>query len=458
MSVWVKIKYVMTRTFIPLVILPFLLSQWSCGPQQTKFLGDRDSNSGALFIAPVNAANGTYGTGCKNPSSSGYHAATDAWSLAVGSYNGSLTNSLLSVVRNNSACQLTLVSILVGTSTFTPSSTFVIGSSYQGSDLLFTDGANGAFYGNAKIGDATYASATDTLTIKTTAAVNTVTSNIVYMNSALYQAVFTATAPLYTADTSGLVVQVNSSNVVTNVSGSVALTAVGQTGQHYVVDATLGDGAPDNPITSGTEMAAKVQSAYGAGTPVAIATAPAASAFTLSGVDLSTPKKRTIIVANLSGGNTSYEAITITFSVNQLSSGGVRIVYASSGSYTTTNPYIGTGWINSSTINGVYLIYVAHGGETITNLIATTYNATTAAQTFEIYQSSNAGSSATDLKIGGTGSTAAFNVTIASSGHGGTTSGPSTALTAGYWYYVHYATGSQSSSNGGVIIQMQINN
>jgi hypothetical protein len=157
-----------------------------------------------------------------------------------------------------------------------------------------------AFYANAEI------SATDFATDFTvTILYSDDPRNASASNGATYAqfaGVGTATqvpAPDYTADVSGMVVQVDALDDVATASGSIGLTAGSQTGEQYVVtgpvDATF----------------AAVDAAYSGGTPVAVTTSIPAASFLTAGVSL--PTIRTVILSHTVSGVVAYETIQITF-------------------------------------------------------------------------------------------------------------------------------------------------
>ena len=111
-----------------------------------------DHTTAPLSLGALNAINGTYGAGCIGRSGS--------WSSPIGGYSGALDNSPLSVVKANSACVLTLTSVLIGSIKYEPASTVNLSDSYAGSAVAYTaEGETAiAFYGNLKLSDATFTS------------------------------------------------------------------------------------------------------------------------------------------------------------------------------------------------------------------------------------------------------------------------------------------------------------
>lgn len=103
-----------------------------------------------LTTASIEWLNGTYGAGCVGNSG--------GWSLRV-SGSRTMDSAALTIAKNNSACVLTLTS-LVATQTYLASPTLALNSSYAGSMLTFalTNGGAVQFFGNAKLSATTFAS------------------------------------------------------------------------------------------------------------------------------------------------------------------------------------------------------------------------------------------------------------------------------------------------------------
>jgi hypothetical protein len=256
-----------------------------------------------LSVGSLLAVNGTYGAGCV--------ARSGSWS-AVAS-GGSGPYAPLTVVKNNTACQLTVTSITAD-QFYVGAPTFVLTTSYQSTASAFApvvDGASGstAFYGNAELSAASFAS---NFVISILYSDNP--SSVAGGSTASYASV-TASAtgtsvssPNYTIDPSGLALQVDVNNIVQSATGQTTVIASTITGQGYVID--LGT-LPASPTF------ANLDATYKAGTATLLTGgnfAVMASALGVIGVNLTTPAVRTIIIANTSSGVTSYEAVALTFS------------------------------------------------------------------------------------------------------------------------------------------------
>ena len=106
------------------------------------------STTQALDDGSITAINGTYGADCLDR--------TGSWTILVSGTTA--TNPLLSVVKNNVDCELTLTS-LVADQTYTAVSSIAMTASYADGASAFTVGDAGAvrFYANAKLDSTTFA-------------------------------------------------------------------------------------------------------------------------------------------------------------------------------------------------------------------------------------------------------------------------------------------------------------
>ena len=271
------------------------LTQAACTSGESA-LGDAvgvDQTTQALTIGELDAVNGTYGAGCTDR--------TGAWStkIAVGA---ALSNPALSVVLNDAACVLTVTSLQTTVSgVLAAVPPIVLTTSFNAAASTF--GSPVEFYANAKLSAATFASA-----FVVTILFSDDPALAVADNTASFDVVVaTATAggvdaPDDTLEVAGLLVHTDVNDIVQSVTGSAALTAGVVPGQRYVVVSA-----------AGLDTYAELDAAFIAGTDAALALAIPAADFTLVGEDLTTPKVRTLIVANSLSGVTSYEAFEITF-------------------------------------------------------------------------------------------------------------------------------------------------
>jgi hypothetical protein len=258
-----------------------------------------DQSTHALAGADLLSANGTYGASCQG------HISGSHWSVEIAA-GATLDYTALTVLQGDSACALTLTALRTSGGLLTGSPSITMTGSYQTTASAF----GSAVYANARL-SATSFNSDFTVQIvysddPATANGNNTANYGVSTSSASASAV---PSPDDTLDVTGITIQTNVSNVVPAVGGSAELTGVTTYGQTYVV-----------VESSGLTTYAALDEAYLAGTPAMLAfdatthIAPiAASAFTMSAVDLSSPAIRTLIVANTANGLRSYEAFEITF-------------------------------------------------------------------------------------------------------------------------------------------------
>jgi hypothetical protein len=260
-----------------------------------------DRTTQPLGVGTLLWADGTYGDDCIERSG--------AWSLRI-SGAAAMTNPVLSVITNNTACVLTLTD-LKADQTYVATPEIDLTNAYQGSPSEFAPSGAVRFYGNAKLSSATFAAAF-TMTFLYSDDPRAATGSVQASHSsvAATSASTSVTAPDYTMDlvAGALAVQTDVDYIVTGVSGTADLTDGSITGEGYVVDlATL----PATPTF------AELDAAYTAGTPVAIGGANpsiAASAFGLTAVDLTSPVVRTLIIRRVTSGVRAYQTFKITFS------------------------------------------------------------------------------------------------------------------------------------------------
>jgi hypothetical protein len=251
-----------------------------------------DRTTQALLSADLDSVDGTYGGACTDRAG--------AWSVDLG---GGAVNPLLSVVLNDTACVLTVTHLRTTGGILAAVPVIPLTTSYAGSASSF--GSPIEFYANARLSSVAFAG-DFVVTIPYSDDSNLASDD----NTANYDVVeSTATAesvpaPDYTIEASGLALLTDVNDVVVSASGSAALTdgPVPVLGQTYVIlEAT------------GLITYAAINTAYLAGTPVAVtATIPAAD-FVLVGDDLTTDQVRTVIIANTVSGVRSYQAFEITF-------------------------------------------------------------------------------------------------------------------------------------------------
>lgn len=254
-----------------------------------------DRTTSNLLLSEIDSINGSYGVGCL------LRNAGD-WSLGVAA-SPSLTNPLLTVVKNNAACVLKLTSVkLSDGNTYTASSPITLGASFA-SPVSFGSSPI-QFWGNAKLSVADFSSnVTLTLLYSDDPRLTTDSHQATFSESSAQDSAQSVPAPNYTLSTAGLSIETDFNDVVQSVTGNLALTINGS------------DDATNYVITSATVGATyeDIRAAYEAGTPVTFSTSIAGSGLSLVGTDLTSSATRTLILAKVSNGVRSYQKFTITF-------------------------------------------------------------------------------------------------------------------------------------------------
>ncbi len=260
-------------------------------------------SSDALTGASLQWVNGTYGGGCLGRSGS--------WSLRLGGV-AAMDNAALSVVKNNSACVLTITDLVADT-TYVATPTIALATSYQATASAFSpSGAPPiAFFGNAKVDSLNY-TAGFTLSLLYSANSGTATANPVatYSSVTATAAASSIPAPDYTVSlvSGGFGVQIDANNIVSACTGTLDLTDGSYTGSGYVIDSNTLPGSPSFNDYHGV---------YAGGSPVAIAGANptvACASLISNGVDLSSSVVRTILVRRATSNVEAFQAIKVTFS------------------------------------------------------------------------------------------------------------------------------------------------
>lgn len=262
-----------------------------------------DRTIAPLSLGALNALNGSYGNGCIGRSGN--------WSTAIGSFSGSLDNSQLSVVKANSACVLTLTSVLIGSVKYLPASTVTLSDSYAAGAVAYK--AQGdtavAFYANLKLSDATFTSsfAISMLYSDDAAAASAGSTQSGYKYNSLTATQSSVVPPDYTVDGSSVAVLTDANKEISEVSGSLDLTNGMVPGQSYVISsAALG----------ATPSFDEIDAAYLAGTPVTISGSdPVVSASDLGLVGDSLAGgnlQRELIIAHVDNNIRAYQVITLT--------------------------------------------------------------------------------------------------------------------------------------------------
>lgn len=293
------------------VSLPLLLG---CGGQDVHpSVNLVDRTTRALSLGSFSEINGTFGSGCTNRSG--------AWSVGIDG-EASLTNPLLSVVLGDSTCGLSVSSVRLsspaGSSIYSRGDTISLGKNFWqiGSPFMLHPGDPAAFYINMRIApDLTFAS-NFTVDMIYSEDPTRLTASIIasYYVEPVARSVASSggiSPPDYALDISGLGVQVNEQKVVRSATGNAALLTMSVPGQSYVVSTQDLGQAPSFAAVDAAFLGGLNQF-LGVMDPSILIPA---DVFALSGVDLSTPTIRTLIVANEVAGTRSYEVFTITVGV-----------------------------------------------------------------------------------------------------------------------------------------------
>ncbi len=283
-----------------------LLAPAACGDETDVVQGSAvafGTSSQALLAADLLSVNGKY-TSCID------HADDDPWSLAIAG-GAPLANAALVVVKDDTDCELTLVSLVTNiddvdeTMGSTPS--IPLGTDFAVAASSFDVPI--AFVANAALSSTDFA-ANFVLTIlysddPATSGGNTGSSWVLVSGSASATSV---DAPDYGVAID-LVITTNAEDVVQSATGDVDLTEGAVEGQTYVV--VLGGG-----LVEYSAIDAAFVTALGALDVEPLPAAPIAipaSDFALGALDLTASPVRTLIIANTVEGVRAYQTFQITF-------------------------------------------------------------------------------------------------------------------------------------------------
>lgn len=260
-----------------------------------------------LSFGSILEFSGSYGAGCV--------ARTGQWSVATTALN-SMTYPALSVVRNNTACQLSLEMMRIGpteaaSSMHVADDPIQLGAAFKPVATPFRLMAAGAvtLYANFRVtpdiafgGDFSIQGMYSDDPTQAAADV-----------SAIYEVVSSSASaadvppPNYGTDASSLGLMVDAAKLVTQASGAVQLFDMVQPGESYVISnmdfgTTPSYGDVDLQFSMGT------QAAISGNNPVITA-----ADLNLIGADLNQPLFRSILIAHAVEGVRSYQVIAIRF-------------------------------------------------------------------------------------------------------------------------------------------------
>ena len=268
-----------------------------------------DRGSGALTVATVWAVKGTYGSECL--------ARSGSWAIALNGYALVAGETPLHVEGDDVGCLLYITEVKAGSATspssFLPADPFPLTTAYLEQGVAFLlDGAGATqFFANFRA-EPDLAFASD-FVVRMVYSDDVNKTNRNYVTS--YDvSVSTATAGLIEAPNSTLSldeldVRVTLEHVVKKSAGSATLTQGTMLGDSYAIDLGTLATSPDYASVDAVFNAASMTRVVLTGPTQPIS----AEGFELTGVDLTTPQTRCIIVARTLSGVSSYQIFQITF-------------------------------------------------------------------------------------------------------------------------------------------------
>lgn len=290
---------------------------WCCGAAMLSLLGIGCSqeavgsalvdNRGASGPFSILELNGSYGAGCVGR--------TGNWSVPMVSLNQT-TNPTLDVIRGNTACELTLQSVRVGEAEDSAQLLFSdwpvpLGGSFFASPIPFrrSPADSISFFANVRIDpDASFQSdfvIRFEYSDKPTSAGTSQGSS--FSTQSASASSLGMAAPNYVPQVGGLDIKVDVNYIVQSIEGVMRLYKGTNVGSVYAVTAA--------PLSQ-TPTFDEVNQLFATAAQIDITTSPVlidAAAFQLQGVDLTSPVKRTIIIASGTPAARSYQLLTITF-------------------------------------------------------------------------------------------------------------------------------------------------
>lgn len=270
-----------------------------------------DRVSATLTVTSVMAIQGTYGAACLQRSGS--------WTLALNGYALAAGETALTVEGGNVACQLSVTTVKAGSvgaplsyRSAAPSAHLLAASYAEHGVAFMLDGAGATlFYANFRIEpDLTFASNFLVRMVYSDDVRETDLTYVTHYDVSNGTAVIGLNqAPNATLSLTALDVSVTATNVVKSSTGTAMLTQGSVVGASYFID--LGT-IPASPSYAAVDAAFQAASARSVALVGASQSIPAA-AFELMGVDVTTPKVRSVVVAVTVNGVPSYQLIRITF-------------------------------------------------------------------------------------------------------------------------------------------------
>ncbi len=316
------VKAFMTRSYLkyPIIGISTLVGVLfldACNNKKELAVPRDVSAIGRNLSGPINgqtpeAIDGTY-TSCLTKTDGAL------WSVGINGFAGTLDNSLLEVVKNNTPCQIRIAQLQLGGVKYEASTPLLLGSSFLGSPIAFTKGGATTpdFYANAKITPGDY-SADFRIDIvyssdpASATASQTATYFFVYADPV---AATQVPAPDYSANISSISFQVDANNIIQTASGTGVFSEGDQAGQEFAIipaSSFIGDKTNYEDVLSNFTAASKVSIV---GTSFVIP-ATGINSFNLVGKDTGGPGYVVlVIVANTDedSGVVSLQVYTITF-------------------------------------------------------------------------------------------------------------------------------------------------
>lgn len=263
-------------------------------PVQAEFSAfDRGGSPG-----PVQALVGVYGAGCSHRQGE--------WSLYAEPFPcAPLVQSPVSVETNNSSCELKVTGVIINCQRYETRGIPLQGTYHPyGFPFFPPNSCTPAFYANIALSDPSFGSSPLIKTILASDPNKTTAQAVAQLENAQPFVVdMSVPAPDYTADTSGLVIQIDANRVVIQASGIIGLIPGLHPGQSYIVVPRL---PPSDRNYAGVHATFLSHPALPITTPVG------AGLFHLLNTVLPSPNpiQFDIIIANTQVGVTSYEVIT----------------------------------------------------------------------------------------------------------------------------------------------------
>ncbi len=269
-----------------------------------------DHVSSALTTASVMAIKGTYGAGCTSR--------TGNWAIALNGYAFVAGETQLTVVTADVGCTLSVTEVKAGAVltpvVYRPATPMLLTASYATNGVAFMVNGLGAteFYANFQI-QPDFAFNSDFIVQMVYS--DNISETDLALGSSFVVTMATATAgvvpaPNATLSLAGFTVSVDANRILKSTSGSIVLTQGSVVAEFYSVDFdTMGPTPSYAVVDAAYNTPAKSRDPL-SGASQTIETAD----FNLIGLNLTTPKKRILIVANIVNGVNSYQLFQITIS------------------------------------------------------------------------------------------------------------------------------------------------